>query len=64
MRVAVGNTTAYDLVELSRMLTLSTRTLRDYIRAGKLQAFKLGTKYFVTQRALDEYFDTPSSEWE
>lgn len=58
--IVVGSTTAYDLEELSRKLHVSSRTLRRYIRDGKLQAFKLGLKYHVTQRALDEYFGTPA----
>jgi len=58
--IVVGSTTAYDLEELSRKLHVSTRTLRGYIRDGKLQAFKLGLKYYITQRAIDEYFDTPA----
>jgi excisionase family DNA binding protein len=64
MMIKVQNTVAYDLEELSKRLGVSTRTLRTYIRHGKLQAFKLGLKYYITQRALDEYFDTPSLEWE
>ena len=61
--IQVRNTVAYDLVELSKMLKVTQRTLRNYIQEGKLQAFKLGLRYYVTQRALDEYFDTPASEW-
>jgi excisionase family DNA binding protein len=64
MAISVGNTIAYDLEELAEKLNVSERTLRRYIRAGKLQAFKLGLKYHVTQRALDEYFDTSSQAWE
>ena len=62
--IRVQDTVAYDLAELSKKLGVSARTLRNYIRSGKLQAFKLGLKYYITQRALDEYFDTPSVEWE
>lgn len=62
--IDVDGTIAYDLRELSRKLSVSERTLRRYIKNGRLQAFKLGLKYYVTQRALDEYFDTPSWEWE
>jgi excisionase family DNA binding protein len=61
--IKVGDTVAYDLRELSQKLSVSERTLRQYIKDGKLQAFKLGLKYYVTQRALDEYFNTPSVEW-
>jgi len=62
--IKVQETIAYDLNELERMLSVSHRTLRSYIREGKLQAFKLGLKYYVTQRALDDYFDTPAQDWE
>ena len=61
--IRVQDTIAYDLMELSKKLSVSTRTLRNYIQSGKLQAFKLGLKYYITQRALDDYFDTPSMEW-
>lgn len=64
MPIEVGKTVAYDLEELSKKLHLSERTLREYIRKGKLQASKLGLKYYVTQKAVDEYLDTPSAEWE
>lgn len=64
MMITIQDTVAYDLEELRKKLNVSTRTLRNYIRSGKLQAFKLGLKYYITQRALDEYFDTPSLEWE
>jgi len=61
--IKIGNRIAYDLRELSQKLQLSERTIRKYINRGKLQAFKLGLKYYVTQEAVDEYFDTPSWEW-
>ena len=61
--IEIGNRIAYDLRELSQKLRLSERTIRKYINSGKLQAFKLGLKYYVTQEAIDQYFDTPSWEW-
>ena len=62
--IEIGDRIAYDLRELSQKLQLSERTIRKYINSGKLQAFKLGLKYYVTQEAVDEYFDTPSWKWE
>ena len=62
--IEIGNRIAYDLHELSQKLQLSERTLRKYIHNGKLQAFKVGLKYYVTQDSIDQYFDTPSWEWE
>jgi len=63
MPIEIGKTVAYDLAELSRRLHVSDRTLRRYIHEGKLQASKLGLKYYVTESALNEYLHTPSSEW-
>jgi len=61
--IEIGNRVAYDLRELSLKLQLSERTIRKYINTGKLQAFKIGLKYYVTQESIDQYFDTPSWEW-
>lgn len=36
-----------------------TQTLRSDIRDGKLQAFELGLKDHISQRALDDSFHTP-----
>ena len=62
--VETENRIAYDLRELSEKLQLSERTIRKYINSGKLQAFKLGLKYYVTQESIDQYFDTPCWEWD
>ena len=64
MAIQVGTTVAYSLTELSQKLHVSQRTLRRYIRQGKLQAAKIGLTYHITQKAIDEYLNTPSAEWE
>ena len=38
----------YTLEELSEQLDMEKQTLRSYIKNGKLQASKIGNKYFVT----------------
>ena len=39
----------YDLNGLSQMLKISIRTLREYIKDGKLKAKKIGRTYSVFQ---------------
>ncbi len=64
MPTEIGNAVANDLTELPQKLHLRKRTLREYIRKGRLQASKLGRTYYITQKAIDACLDTPSAEWE
>ena len=42
----------YDLKDLSAKLKLKVRTLREYIKAGKLKAKKVGRSYYVLEPDL------------
>jgi len=61
--IEIGNRIAYDLSELSQKLQLSERTIRKYINSGKIQAFKLGLKYYVTQESIDQGHVQSSGVW-
>lgn len=45
-------TPIYDLKALSEKLTISVRTLREYIKRGELTASKIGRAYHVTEPNL------------
>ena len=47
----------YDLKDLSKKLKISIRTLRDYIKNGKLKAKKIGKAYYVTEPNLMAFLD-------
>ncbi len=47
----------YTLREISTQLDMSIRSLREYIRNGKLGAFKIGRSYMVSSDALDRFID-------
>jgi hypothetical protein len=47
----------YDLKDLSKKLKLSIRTLREYIKSGKLKAKKIGKAYYVTEHNLIAFLD-------
>lgn len=56
MPIQLGELKLYSLKELSKALGLTTFTLRAYIRQGKLRARKAGTRWFITEDSLKEYF--------
>ena len=63
MPIQLGDLKLFSLQELSKKLNITTVTLRAYIRQGKLRARKLGTRWYFTEEALREYFDSPEREW-
>jgi hypothetical protein len=52
----IGTIKIYDLKELSEMLDLTVQSLRTYINSGKIQGKKFGTKWYVSDKALTDYF--------
>jgi len=57
MPIRIGQLTLYDLEELSEKLQINIRSLRKWIREGKIKAKKVGVKYYVTEQSLNEYFE-------
>ena len=47
----------YDLKDLNRKLKISVRTLRKYIKNGKLKAKLVGRAYFVSEPNLMAFLD-------
>lgn len=43
------------LKELSKELKISERTLRRYIKEGKLTAYKIAGKYRFSRELIDEF---------
>jgi excisionase family DNA binding protein len=48
----------YTLSELLDILQVTRRTLLNYIRRGKLKAFKVGNTWRVTQKQLDDFIES------
>ena len=47
----------YDLKDLSKKLKISIRTLREYIKDGKLKAKKVGKAYYIIEPNLMAFLD-------
>jgi len=56
MPIKINDLTLFDLKEISQKFGLSIDSIRSYIQAGKLKGRKFGVKWYVSARALEEYF--------
>ncbi len=62
MSKKIGSITIYTVQELSKMLDVTTVTLRTYIRRGDLKARKTGGTWFVSEGSLRNFFfDNPET---
>ena len=61
MPKTIGTLTLYDLKELSEQLDLTLVTLRRYLREGRIRGQKLGQTWYVSDTALEAYFNGPTS---
>ena len=55
-----NETPIYNLKDLSKRLKISIRTLREYVKAGKLKAKKIGRAYYVTEQSLMAFLNSES----
>ena len=55
MPIQLGDLKLYSLKELSKILGITSFTLRTYIRQGRFRARKMGTKWLITEDALRAY---------
>ena len=54
--IEIGDLKLFTVEELSERLDIQERTLRDYLRVGRLRGRKLAGRWYITEDALREYF--------
>ena len=59
MAKVIGDMTLYDVEELEELLDVQAKTIRKYLREGKLKGRKMARKWYVTEDNLREYFEKP-----
>lgn len=52
----------YTLKEIEDLLHVTRRTLYNWIKGGKLKAFRIGKEWRVTREALEEFTQTGTGE--
>ena len=55
----LGDLTLSDVPELAELLDVQEKTVRAYLRAGRLQGRKLAKKWYVSLDSLKDYFEQP-----
>lgn len=57
----IGSLTLYSVDELSELLDVQDKTIRAYLKQGKLHGRKMAGKWYVTETQLRAYFENGSS---
>lgn len=52
----------YTLEEVQHLLQVTRRTLYNWIKSGKLKAFRAGRQWRVTREALEDFTRTGTKE--
>lgn len=52
----------YTLEEVQNLLQVTRRTLYNWIKSGKLRAFRAGRQWRVTKEALESFTQTGTGE--
>lgn len=52
----------YTLKEIEDLLHVTRRTLYNWIKGGKLKAFRIGKEWRVTREALEAFLETGTEE--
>jgi excisionase family DNA binding protein len=55
MPVIIGNVKVYTIEELSKVLDVNIRTLRTYIKNGKIKGVKMGRKVYIAEKFLEDF---------
>ena len=55
--IAIINTKLYSVEDLVTLLKLSDRTVRAYLREGKIKARKIGLRWRVTEANLKKFLE-------
>lgn len=50
---------AYTLKQAADLLQVTTRTVRNWIKQGKIQAFKLGSTWRIRREEVDRLLNRP-----
>jgi excisionase family DNA binding protein len=56
MSIELGKVTLFTVEELAERLDVQERTIREYLREGRLQGRKLAGRWYVTDEAIADYF--------
>ena len=53
----------YTVEETAKILKVKPRTIKSYIKAKKLEAFKVGKNYYINKDYLDNLLESENDEY-
>lgn len=56
MPIRVGGLVLFTVEELAELLGVQERTIREYLRDGRLKGRKVGRRWYVPEESLRKYF--------
>ena len=62
--IEVGTQKSYDVQEAAELINLTPKSIRNYIKAGKIRAQKLGTRYYITEENLQSFLRGDSKDYD
>lgn len=60
-RIDSNNNQVFRVAEAAQLLVTTEDCVRDLLRTGQLKGFKLGTRWRVTQSAIDAFINNGGS---
>ena len=64
MPITIGGLNLYTTAEIAEKLGLHNQTVRAYMREGRIKGQKAGTRWYITEEALREFFESYLNETE
>lgn len=53
--IEVGAQKAYDVQETAELINLTAKSVRDYIKAGKIRAQRVGNRYYIAEENIQSF---------
>ena len=57
MSIKLGDLELFTVEELSEKLGIQERTIREYLKSGKLKGRKMARRWYVSEDSLREFFE-------
>ena len=57
--IEIGNTIIYDIREIAAEFNVTYSTIGRYIREGRIKGQKVGTKWYISEEAIADFFRQP-----
>jgi excisionase family DNA binding protein len=54
--IEIGGVRVFDVREVAKKFRVSVPTIRRYVKSGRLPGQRVGTKWYISEAGLNEFF--------